>query len=209
MRLRHYIIIALIVPFLVLFRFAGKLSDNRSGLFRVTRVIDGDTVVLDGAETVRLLGIDAPEKDQPLYDSATALLAGLVLDKSVVLSYDFRRRDPYGRLLAYVFLDTLFVNACLIDRGLASVYLFPNNMTDDTLVARLLAAQRTALAANAGIWSVPVPAEERYIGNRNSLRFHRPRCRSAQTMKAEHIVYFDSRESALLAGYAPCRNCRP
>jgi beta-lactamase superfamily II metal-dependent hydrolase len=47
----------------------------------------------------------------------------------------------------------------------------------------------------------------RYIGNKNSKKFHLPSC---STLPAEHNrVYFKTREEAISAGYIPCKRCNP
>ena len=94
----------------------------------MVRIVDGDTLVLAGGATVRVLGIDAPEmqKDgQPadfLAHKAEATLGELTLNRTIGLSYDRLRDDHYGRLLAYLWLpDHTLVNAELVRRGLARV----------------------------------------------------------------------------------------
>ena len=46
-----------------------------------------------------------------------------------------------------------------------------------------------------------------YIGNANSMKFHRPSCSSLPA--EQNRVYFDSRKQAVAAGYFPCRSCKP
>lgn len=211
MKRRTYsLLILVLVAGLVLVRFVTKTERPEPGNPTVVRVIDGDTAVLDGGEEVRLLGIDTPERGEPFADSATVYLSRLILRKQVRLQQEFRKRDNYGRLLAYVYVDdTLLANLTLVSEGLARVYLFPDDITDRTIIDRLIAAQRRALAANRGIWSVPVRPEDRYIGNRKTMRFHRPDCRSVSKTAERNKIVFDTREAALYEGYSPCRTCQP
>ena len=51
------------------------------------------------------------------------------------------------------------------------------------------------------------PAEIRYIGNKNTKKFHRTNCYSLPAEK--NRVLFTSRENAVNAGYSPCGNCMP
>jgi micrococcal nuclease len=209
-RRNYWLLIVALVLFLVIVRFVAETGHEQPGRLTVVRVIDGDTAVLDGGEKVRLLGIDTPEKGEPFADSATAVLARLILHKAVRLQHDFRKRDNYGRLLAYIYVDdTLLVNSALVAEGLARVYLFPEDITNQTIIDRLIAAQRQALAANRGIWSVPVRTEDHYVGNRRTMRFHRPDCRSSGKTAARNQIVFDTREAALYEGYSPCRTCQP
>ncbi|MBW2984964.1 thermonuclease family protein, partial [Candidatus Woesearchaeota archaeon] len=82
----------------------------------VVRVIDGDTLVLENGEKVRLIGIDAPEKrgDEPLNAEAAEKLEGLVLGVPVRIERDQTIRGPHGRLLAYLYIDDIFVNRELV-----------------------------------------------------------------------------------------------
>ena len=85
----------------------------------VTKVIDGDTVVVEGGWHVRLLGIDADEKGYPCYDQAKNRLEELVLAKQVVLEKDVSDIDQYGRCLRYIFLGDTNVDVQLVREGLA------------------------------------------------------------------------------------------
>ncbi len=87
-----------------------------------TFVIDGDTIIVSDGTKVRLLGIDTPERGEPYYKVAKDYLIGAVSKKRVVLKFDQRRRDKYGRTLAYVYRDGEHINAEIIRRGLGEVY---------------------------------------------------------------------------------------
>lgn len=87
----------------------------------VSRVIDGDTVETDLGDTVRLLGIDTPERGQCGYQEATDHLAALVQDQPVFLtsSTDGTDADRYGRLLRYV--NLAYGNLGDTDAGLEQI----------------------------------------------------------------------------------------
>jgi micrococcal nuclease len=93
------------------------------GLARVTYVLDGDTIVVDYKnryEHVRFLRIDTPEWYERGYEEATEALRGLIEGKWVRLEFEesgIERRDVYGRLLAYVFLDSKNINLEMVRRG--------------------------------------------------------------------------------------------
>jgi micrococcal nuclease len=181
---------------------------------RVVRIVDGDTLILAGGLPVRLLGIDAPEMERDgrpadfLAHQAKAALADLTLKKTIALSYDRRRYDHYGRLLAYLFLpDHTLVNAELVRRGLARVYIIAPNLLYQKA---LLTAQQEAIEARRGIWRQLLNQDEPfYRGNRHTLRLHRPACPLAAKMAAANQVRFTSLKSAYLQGYSPCRTCKP
>ena len=77
-------------------------SDRPSGVpdeakwANVDRVVDGDTVYTKDGTTIRLYGIDAPERDQPYGKQATRALDGVIETKVYVLEKD---TDRYGRLV--------------------------------------------------------------------------------------------------------------
>lgn len=122
---------------------------------RVRQVIDGDTLTVSGIGTVRLIGVDAPEKRggfraaEPFGDDATAFLKRLAEGKRVRLEYDGDRKDRYNRTLAYVFLeDGTLVNEAIIRGGWAETYRsFSYRRKPD-----FQAAEREARAARRGMW---------------------------------------------------------
>lgn len=90
---------------------------------RVHRVIDGDTIVLKDGRVVRYLGVNAPERVEAFYQEAKRANEELVLGREIKVVFD--PRHPYdggGRLLGYVFVDALLVNAELLRRGYAHLF---------------------------------------------------------------------------------------
>lgn len=85
----------------------------------VTKVIDGDTVIVEGGYHVRLVGIDADESGYPCYEEAKSYLEGLVLNKEVRLEKDKTDVDQYDRCLRYIFLDEQNINLQLVKEGQA------------------------------------------------------------------------------------------
>jgi micrococcal nuclease len=174
----------------------------------VKGVADGDTIVLGDGEVIRYIGIDTPEQDDPFCREATEANEKMLKGGRVRLEYEQDRRDRYGRLLAYVWVDTLLLNAELIRKGLASVYLFSPNLK---YRERFISLQKEARQKGVGIWSVLVEPEAYYVASRRSRRFvfHRPGCRSAKRIKTENVARFETRDEALDLGYSSCRNCKP
>ena len=97
----------------------SKLSCGAEKNTIVTKVIDGDTVVVEGGYHVRLLGMDADEKGYPCYDSAKTRLEQLVLAKQIILEKDKTDVDQYGRCLRYIFLGNTNIDTQLVAEGLA------------------------------------------------------------------------------------------
>jgi hypothetical protein len=118
------------------------------------------------------------------------------------------RYDRFGRLLAYLRLsDHTLVNAELVRRGLARVYFIAPNLRYRD---ELLAAQREAIQAQRGVWQKLLKQDElSYLGNRNTLRLHRPKCPQGAQMARANQVRFTSLKEAYLLGYSPCRSCKP
>jgi len=134
---------------------------QRGGTAQVVAVIDGDTVILDDAREVRLVGIQAPKLPLgrtgfvkwPLADEAKTALEELVLGKRVSLGYGGRSIDRHDRLLAHLFTDDgIWVQGALLAAGFARVYSFPDNRA---LVHDMLVRERGSRDAGMGIWSHP------------------------------------------------------
>ena len=135
----------------------------------VTRAVDGDTLVLESGERVRLIGIDTPEmhESKKLYRDAqrtkqdvTAIqklgrisygfTRNLVEGKRVSLEFDVEKYDKYKRLLAYVYLkDGTFVNARIVEEGYASLMTYPPNVKYADLFLKLY---REARENRRGLW---------------------------------------------------------
>lgn len=120
---------------------ATELPPGNEQIAVVASVTDGDTirVILNGQDVpVRYIGIDTPEYDQPCGNEATQANAGLVAGQMVRLVKDVSETDRYGRLLRYVYVGDLFVNAELVRQGWARAVQYP----PDTAQAGYLEAQQ-------------------------------------------------------------------
>jgi len=124
----------------------------------VVRVIDGDTIEIEGGEKVRYLGIDAPEPTKCYGPEATAKNRELVERKKVTLEKDVSERDAFGRLLRYVHVNGLFVNAELVRLGYAFSY---HRAPDIKYQEPLLQLEQEARQARLGLWgpacATPMP----------------------------------------------------
>lgn len=121
---------------------------------QVIAVLDGDTVMVmrDNRKiTMRLAGIDAPEKQQAFGMASRDALAGLVLRKTVHVTT--KAVDDYGRVIALLDVGRVNVNEELLRRGLAWEYSQYHSNKN------LLALQSRAQAARRGLWAAahPVP----------------------------------------------------
>lgn len=131
-------------------------SPNRY-LFNVKRVYDGDTLILENDERVRLLSINTPEissrhrEAEPGGIEARDWLRSQLKQGQVYLQYDAEKRDRYDRLLAYAWtVDGDFINEQLLQQGLAALTIQPPNLQ---YAEQLIAAQQHALDHKKGIWA--------------------------------------------------------
>lgn len=176
----------------------------------VRRVTDGDTAEMADGEKVRLIGIDTPERDQPLYREATDLHRSLVEGKEVWLESDAEAKDKYKRTLAYVWVRDgerdVMVQEEILRAGLAYIYTRPPNVKYAD--KELLACQREAREAGRGIWkNYVLGGEDHYVATKNGKAFHRPSCKDVASSR--ELRRFKSQGEALDLGLHPCRNCKP
>ncbi len=118
----------------------------------VRQVADGDSFRCSDGRRVRLIGIDSPERDQgPFGNKAQQALLGILPPGSdVLLEYDLRPTDQYGRLLAYVWTGPILVNEALVRGGWAVLYTVPPNIK---YAERFRQAQNEARAQGTGLWA--------------------------------------------------------
>ena len=138
---------------------AGNPKDH-GPVVTVSRTVDGDTVevtpAVDGLTEVRLIGVDTPETSHPTYGEqpygqrAKEFTVSRLEGKRVTLELGVEKVNPYGRLLAYLWLsDGRMFNEVLLREGYAQVATFPPNVK---YVERFQKAQREAMEANRGLW---------------------------------------------------------
>lgn len=138
----------------------SELLDGERG--RVVRIIDGDALVLDTGQSIRLIGIEAPArpyKDREgdaFHEEAKRMLEDIALGRTVQVKYAGLTRDRYDRALAHIqTTDELgppyWVNQEMVRRGGARVRVYP-----DTAIANapLLADETDARDAKRGLWSL-------------------------------------------------------
>lgn len=126
----------------------GSIIVGDSGV--VTQIIDGDTidVNINGTEyRVRYVGVNTPERDEVCYQEAKDANAALVQGQTVTLVRDVSETDRYGRLLRYVYVNGVNVNAQLVTEGYAEAVEYA---PDTAQTATFRAIEVQARAANLG-----------------------------------------------------------
>jgi len=189
------------------------------------RVVDGDTIVLDGQETIRLIGVDTPETRDPrkpieaFGQEAYEFTKSLAEGKKVRLEFDQEQIDKYGRTLAYVYLDDgTFINAQIILQGYGHAYTeFPFKYMEN-----FRGYERMARERGLGLWGqqgeTPAPAPKTvapkktassneevtvYI-TRTGAKYHSAGCRYLS-----RSMIPISLKDAVARGYGPCSVCGP
>jgi len=215
-----------IVKFLILIIFlAISTFTFPQDLFRVQRVVDGDTIVLDNGLKVRLIGVDTPETKHPnkpveyYGKEASAFTKRMCEGKRVRLEYDWEKTDRYGRILAYVFVieggTELFLNAEIIKQGYGHAYLkYPFN---DEYMKSFREYEMQAREKGLGLWGGKQEVSKEDPGKKvqqqeaitvyitkSGAKYHIDGCRYLSKSKIPITL-----QEAVQRGYTPCKVCRP
>jgi endonuclease YncB( thermonuclease family) len=134
----------------------------------VVEIVDGETLKLDNASEVRLIGAMAPpplvRSDSPSTPAdSRSELARLALGRTIELRFGGRRSDRHGRLLAHIIVEAgdgppLWLQGHLVESGLARVYSFADNRE---CVLALLEREELARRDGRGLWQRPELAVRR------------------------------------------------
>jgi len=100
-----------------IFKTQELLFENAS----VIRIIDGDTIETDNG-TIRLLGINTPEKNKPYYQEAKDFLY-LLENKTIQIIGDLEDLDKYQRKLRYVFYNNELINIKILEKGFGTLFM--------------------------------------------------------------------------------------
>jgi len=193
----HFFLFFLFIP-----AFLALAPDNVN---RVARVIDGDTIELENGERVRYIGINAPEIDHLFGKEAAEANSTLVYGKEIYLQYDDQERDKYGRLLAYVYIDSIFINGWLVEHGYAQILSIPPNLKYQD---NLLNLQQIAKEQNRGLWAKTDKKPKEEISDpivyvtKTGKKYHLANCRYLKKSKIPiHL------SEALARDYTACSMC--
>jgi len=211
-------------------------SQSEIKTYLVTRVIDGDTIEIEGGERIRYIGIDTPETVDPRKPvqcfgvEASNKNKELVEGKRVRLEKDITDKDKYNRLLRYVWVGDTFINLELVKQGFAYSYSYP---PDIKYQDQFVKAQQEAREAKRGLWntcsttteleqpaSPPIEQKEDTdsdscvikgnISSSGEKIYHLPGCSSYNVTKIDEArgeKWFCSEQEALDAGWRKALNC--
>lgn len=228
-----------------------KKSTNSFEEAKVTRVVDGDTIVVNlkgKDEKIRMILVDTPETVHPskpveFYGKeASNFTKAQLTNKTVYLQKDVSDRDRYNRVLRYVWLKRPMTNnptdeeiknnmynAILVKEGYGKIATFPPDIKYVDLFREL---DKSAREKNLGMWSMEganfVPEENtnktqnetkqgnnipqnpvasgKIKGNKNSKIYHVPGGASYDKISEKNVVYFNSEQDAINAGYRKAQN---
>jgi endonuclease YncB( thermonuclease family) len=176
--------------------------------YMVRNVYDGDTLTLVDERRVRFLGIDTPElkEKQPFAEEAKEYTKKLCHKKEIFLTYDGKKQDHYGRLLAFVWVAAadggyLCVNEGIVAEGLAFTYI-PDKNSKTKNFDKLISLQKQARAAKKGIWSQFKDYD--VVATVNGAAYHKRNCQ--HIAKIKNLTLMKASE-ATDKGLHPCRTC--
>lgn len=131
------------------------------GLYRVQRVVDGDTIIFEPRVVVRLIGVNTPETVkpenpvEPFGPEASEFTRDFLGSGEARLTFDRERLDRFGRHLAYVWVGDRLLNEELVRAGLA--HYESHFHYSPAMKRRFQKAQQEAREARRGIWSIEAP----------------------------------------------------
>ncbi len=199
------------IVLIVIFLFVSNIAHGKEYIVR--KIISGDTIQLENGQIVKYIGIETPELSlkeggsEFFAKQASRYNQRLVFMKKVRLEFDKKKQDSDGRILAYVFVKKLFVNAELIKLGYAKAHIVPPN---DKYKKIFLDYEVKAKMSEKGLWQeTKKDTETFYIGSKRSYVFHRPSCKNVDKIPEKSKIIFRNRSDAIRIGYIPDRACKP
>ena len=149
-------LLVLLTTLLVGFFSGNFYSDQKQSALptksTVTRIIDGDNLELNNGQSIRLYGINCPEKNQKFSQEAIDLSTQLTLNQQITIDYQPNyAKDKWGRLAGYVFINDTFLNQELVRQGYCQVTIYEKR-AKLKYQDELLNAQTQAKQEKLGKW---------------------------------------------------------
>lgn len=179
----------------------------------VTKVIDGDTFDTAEGERIRLHEVDAPEYPKGCMGiDAKTRLENLIAGKKIAV--EIIRKDSFGRMLAYVYVNKLLINEILTEEGLAYFYKDKTTYTYSLAIER---AEEKAAAVERNVWSSLCQTKKEgctikgnYRSADNTRIYHTPDCYNydrATIRPGTSDRWFCTEEEARKAGFVKSKDC--
>jgi micrococcal nuclease len=175
----------------------------------VLRIVDGDNIELVDGRRIRYIGVDAPEEGECFREESIKINEELVMGKKVKIEFDKNDMDNYGRWLAYVWVDDVFVNQELLEKGAGEYFL---DTVNKKYGEELVEAAEKGYGGNQGLWGKcggEVDCVVKGNVDRNDKRwYHLPGFRhySQTEVNLDHgDRWFCSEEEAIKAGFERAR----
>ena len=140
------LILSLLITILIAsnFYFFSRFSEQKSESVIVSRVIDGDTLILQDGRTIRLLNINSPEKEVPSSKLSVEFLKGF---ENHTLQLKSQGLDKYSRVLGKLYAPE-YLNLEIVKLGLASKFL-----VEPSELKEFDEAEKLAIENSLGIWT--------------------------------------------------------
>lgn len=178
----------------------------------VVKVVDGDSLDLSDGRRIRLLGIDAPEREKCAAYKAKEKLIQLALNKRIRLRNVVT--DDYGRILANVYVGNILVNKILVAQGLAKFVYVKSPVYEE-----MKKAQDYARSQKLGIYSPACrKTSPQLVGcdikgnNREGKKtYHLPNCPNYKEVIIDESYgdqWFCTEDEAIAVGFQKTHGCK-
>ncbi|KKR32388.1 MAG: Succinoglycan biosynthesis protein [Candidatus Gottesmanbacteria bacterium GW2011_GWC2_39_8] len=209
-----FLIVSILFSISLLFNFIQFFSKNREPLTSVSRVVDGDTIIINpGNARVRLSNIEAPELDKCGGPEAKKRLTELVERKNVHL--EALSDDVFNRSIVLVYSGDKLINETLAGEGLVRYDGSPSPGRD-----AIKSAYQTAVTSEKGIYGPPCRAlkpdkpgcfiKGNIERNTGAKRYFFPGCSKYNEVIVEKDLgesWFCTEKEAEKANYIKSGNC--
>ncbi len=212
---------ATIISLLLTLFLSNKLIklENQQRKYKITKVIDGDTIKTKDNQTIRLANIDAPEQGYCLWQESKQRLEELILNKYV--SIKPAGEDDYYRLMALVYLNDELINLIMIKEGLARYQRGGVSQQAQEIKDQIKFESQKAKEKQIGIWSTKCRQTENLQNPNCSIKgnidksdgvktYHFPGCQEYERTIVELDIgeqWFCTEQEAQQAGYTRAEHC--
>ena len=202
--MRHRILFFLITA--AVFLLSAKLLAGEK--ITVKKVYNGNNIKLEDGTKLKYIGVDSPTKKRlPFYKICKEANRQLVNKKEIAIKLDMLEKNKRGKMLAYVYVGDMFVNAELIKRGFALACNIPPN---ERYKDKFISLQKEARENKRGLWNFEdISTEPYYVGSMLRKEFHRPECFHAMHLEFEDRLILRTKKEALRMGYRQDWRCCP